>query len=98
MAEQAHIFLRRKIFGKAKLPPGTGFTVSPWAYNGNVFYLNEDGATFVCKAGTKLDLLHTNRLADDDMCMACPAIAGDRLIIRTSARVYCIRESGVARE
>ena len=83
-----------EVFGKTRLPPGTGFTVSPWAYNGHVFYLNEDGATFVCKAGDKHELLHTNRLADDDMCMACPAIAGDRLIIRTAARVYCIRENG----
>ena len=27
----------------------------------------------------------------DDMCFATPAISGDRLLIRTSARIYCIR-------
>ena len=67
--------------------------MSPWAYSGHVFCLDEDGATSVCRAGKEFALLHTNRLADDDMCMACPAIAGDRLLIRTAARLYCIRRS-----
>ena len=31
-------------------------------------------------------------LADDDMTLASPAISGDRLLIRTAARVYCIRK------
>jgi outer membrane protein assembly factor BamB len=66
--------------------------VSPWAYDGKVFCLNEDGETFVLRAGDKFELLHTNKLADDDMCMATPAIAGDRLLLRTSTRVYCVRQ------
>ena len=64
---------------------------SPWAYHGRVFCLNEDGATFVVRAGDRFELLHTNKLADDDMCFATPAVAGDRLLIRSSARLYCIR-------
>ena len=52
------------------------FTASPWAYDGKVFCLNEDGVTFVLRAGDKFELLHTNKLADDDMCMATPAIVG----------------------
>ena len=40
----------------------------------------------------ELEILHANELAEDDMAMACPAIAGDRLLIRTAARVYCIRK------
>jgi outer membrane protein assembly factor BamB len=31
-------------------------------------------------------------LADDDMGMATPAIVGDRLLIRTAARIYCIKK------
>jgi len=57
-----------------------------------VFCLNEDGVTFVIRAGDKFELLHTNKLADDDMCMATPAMAGDKLLIRTAARIYCIRQ------
>jgi hypothetical protein len=45
----------------------------------------------VLRAGDQFELLHTNKLATDDMCMATPALAGDRLLIRTSARLYCIR-------
>jgi uncharacterized phage protein gp47/JayE len=57
-----------------------------------VFFLNEDGVTFVLKAGDAFELSHTNSLAEDDMCMATPAIAGDRLLIRSSARIYCVRQ------
>jgi outer membrane protein assembly factor BamB len=66
---------------------------SPWACDGRVYCLNEDGATFVLKAGDRFELLHRNKLAGDDMCFATPAAAGDRLLIRTSARVYCIQKT-----
>lgn len=82
----------KEIFGVQRLPNGRAFTASPWAYDGKVFCLNEDGITFVLKAGDEFDLLHTNVLEEDDMGMATPAIAGDRLLIRTSARLYCIRQ------
>ncbi len=80
-----------ELFSRQRLPNGHAFTSSPWAYGGKVFFLNEDGVTFVLKSGDQFELLHTNSLADDDMCMATPAIAGDRLLIRTAARVYCIK-------
>ena len=80
------------VFELERIPRGLHFTVSPWAYDGKVFCLNEDGETFVLRAGDKFELLHTNKLADDDMCMATPAIAGDRLLLRTSTRVYCVRQ------
>jgi len=81
----------KEIFGTQRLPNGRAFTSSPWAYDGKLFCLNEDGVTFVLKVGDQFELLHTNSLAEDDMCMATPAIAGDRLLIRSSARVYCIQ-------
>ncbi len=84
-ADGAEVYFRQRI------PKGRAFTASPWAYADKVFCLNEDGVTFVLQAGDKFELLHTNALAEDDMCMATPAIAGDRLLIRTSARLYCIR-------
>jgi outer membrane protein assembly factor BamB len=71
---------------------GRAFTSSPWAYDDKIFCLNEDGETFVIKAGDQFEILHTNRLAEDDMCMATPALAGTRLLIRTSARLYCIAQ------
>ncbi len=80
----------KPVIARARIPDGRMFTASPWAYNGKVFCLNEDGTTFVIKAGDQFEPLGTNPLAEDDMCLACPAIAGDRLLIRTSARIYSI--------
>ena len=77
---------------QTRFPKRSAFTVSPWAYDGKIFCMNEDGVTYVMNAGDEFEVLHTNTLAEDDMGMATPAIAGDRLIIRTSARIYSIRE------
>lgn len=79
------------LYDRERLPKGFAFTSSPWAANGRVFCLNEDGVCYVLRAGDTFELLHTNTLADDDMCMATPAVAGDRLLIRTAARLYCLR-------
>jgi outer membrane protein assembly factor BamB len=79
------------VYDRQKLPKGAGFTTSPWAYDGKVFCLNEDGVTFVVKAGDTFEVLNTNPLDEDDMGMATPAIVDDRLLIRTSARLYSIK-------
>jgi outer membrane protein assembly factor BamB len=81
------------VYERRRIPDGRAFTSSPWAYGDKVFCLNEDGVTFVMKAGDQFELLHTNPLANDDMGMATPAIAGDRLLIRSSGRLYCIQEA-----
>jgi len=45
----------------------------------------------VLRAGDQFELLHRNTLAEGDMCMATPAMVGDRLLIRTSSRLYCLQ-------
>jgi len=82
----------KPIYNRERIPGRNAYTSSPWANDGKIFCLNEDGETFVFAAGDKYELLHRNRLGDDDMCMATPALAGDSLIIRTTARLYCIRK------
>lgn len=84
----------KQVYGPVRLPDGRAFTSSPWAYNGKIFHLNEYGETYVLQAGRKYKLLHTNKLLEEDMCMATPAISGDKLIIRTDARVYCFKKGG----
>ena len=84
----------RQHYRKQRLPEGRAFTASPWAYNGLVFCVNEYGETFVLRAGPGFELLQRNLLAEDDMVMATPAIAGDRLLIRTDRRLYCLQELG----
>ncbi|HEU4713285.1 MAG TPA: PQQ-binding-like beta-propeller repeat protein [Pyrinomonadaceae bacterium] len=70
-------------------PAATAFSTSPWAYNGKLFCLSEEGQTFVIKTGEHFELLHVNEL--DDMTLASPALAGERLLIRTEHRLYSIR-------
>jgi len=81
-----------EIYKKQRIPDGKSFTSSPWAYEGKIFCLNEDGVTFVIDAGKEFNILYTNALAEDDMSMATPALVGDRLLIRTSPRIYSIRK------
>ena len=83
----------REVYGKQRIDPAAGaFTSSPWAYNGKIFCLSEDGDTFVIQAGKEYKLLRKNSL--DEMCMATPAIARGSLIIRTASKLYRITKSG----
>jgi outer membrane protein assembly factor BamB len=70
-------------------PAAAAFTTSPWAYNGRLFCLSEEGQTFVIAAGEKFQLQHVNEL--DEMALASPALVGERLLIRTESRLYSIR-------
>lgn len=82
----------KEIYAKVRLDPqAAAFTSSPWAYNGKVFALSEDGDTFVIQAGPEYKLLGKNSL--DDLAMATPAIARGSLILRTATKLYRITNS-----
>jgi hypothetical protein len=49
---------------------------------------DNDGATFVVKAGPGFELLSTNELGE--RLTASPAISGYELFYRTDSHVYCI--------
>jgi hypothetical protein len=51
--------------------------------------MNEEGKTFVIRAGDKYELLESNDL--DEMALATPGLIGDRLILRTDNHLYSIR-------
>ena len=68
------------------------FTSSPWAYNGLIFCINEEGNTFVIKAGNEFELVGINSL--DEFVQATPAIVGERLLIRTQSKLYSIKQGG----
>lgn len=80
------VYDRQKISTKGR----ASFTASPWAYNGKIFCLSEQGKTYVLEAGPEYKLLHENDL--EEMCMSSPAIAGDRLLIRTKSKMYSIKK------
>ncbi|MGE0609324.1 MAG: PQQ-binding-like beta-propeller repeat protein [Pirellulales bacterium] len=75
---------------RERLPDAKGFTSSPWAYDGKVFCLDEEGQTFVLKAGPSFEVLSTNKL--DDMFWSSVAIADGKLLLRGVDRLYCIRK------
>ncbi len=79
----------KEIYAKQRIDPNAGaFTSSPWAYNGKIFCLSEDGDTFVIQAGPEYKLVGKNSL--DEMCMATPAIVRGSLILRTASKLYKI--------
>jgi len=79
-----------EVSSKKRIRGGRAFFSSPVAYTGNIFCFNEDGVTFVIKEGPEFEVLYKNELAADDMGMATPLVLGDKLLIRTSQRLYCI--------
>jgi outer membrane protein assembly factor BamB len=79
----------KEIYGKQRMDNQAGaFTASPWASNGKLFLLSEDGDTFVVAAGPDYKLLGKNSL--DEMTMATPAIVRGSLVIRTASKLYRI--------
>ncbi|MFK8115224.1 MAG: PQQ-binding-like beta-propeller repeat protein [Rubripirellula sp.] len=79
-----------EVYGKRRFSPGGSFTASPLAYNGHLFCLNEDGLTYVIKAGPEFEIVETNDL--QELSIACPSVAGDKLLIRTATKLYCLTE------
>ena len=68
--------------------PGNTFSASPWAADGKVYLLSEDGITFVIEAGDKYVELAKNSL--DEMSLASPALAPDAIFLRTQTKLYRI--------
>ena len=84
----------REMYGRQRLG-STAFTASPWYADGKIFCLNEDGDTVVVRAGPEFEILGTNSLGD--MALATPAIVGDRLLIRTLSKLYCLADQSSSR-
>ena len=79
-----------EIYSKKRIAAGANaFTSSPWANDGKIFCLSEDGDAFIIQAGTEFKVLGSSKL--DEMCMATPAAVRGSLIIRTISKLYRIR-------
>jgi outer membrane protein assembly factor BamB len=79
----------RQMYGRQRVSAeASGFGASPWAYNGKIFLLSEDGDTFVVQAGPEFKVLGKNPL--NEMVLATPAIARGSLFIRTQSHLYRI--------
>lgn len=76
--------LYRKRLGGGK----SGFTASPVAADGKIYFTREDGTVFVVQHGPQFKLVATNEMGES--CMATPAIAEQRLIVRSTKHVFAI--------
>jgi outer membrane protein assembly factor BamB len=75
---------------KERLIGAKSLTSSPWAHDGKVYCLDEDGQTFVVEAGPKFELLGKNQIKD--MFWATPALSEGSLYLRGADRLWCIRQ------
>jgi outer membrane protein assembly factor BamB len=68
------------------------FSASPLENNGMIYVFGESGTTYVLRAGDHFEVVAENDLGSP--ILASPAVAGDRLIVRTHTELICIRAAG----
>ncbi len=67
---------------------GSNCNSSPVASDGRIYLSDNDGKTYVIRAGDTFDLLATNELGE--RITATPAVLGDELLYRTDSHLYLI--------
>ena len=87
---ESYDVLTGELIYQHRVQVAASFTSSPWAYNGKIFALSEQGDTYVIRAGREFEIMGVNSL--NEMAMASPAIVGDRLLIRTQSKIYSIKK------
>jgi len=65
-----------------------GFSSSPVTVNGQVFFTNDDGETFVLKASRRFELSHVNQLGE--AVLASPALVDGHWYFRTATSLVAI--------
>jgi outer membrane protein assembly factor BamB len=69
---------------------GHTFSASPVATGSRIYFLTEEGVTFVLDAGDTYKEMARNDLGE--MSLASPAIAGNAIYIRTQSKLYKVAE------
>lgn len=81
--------LTGELLGSERLGTGsTGFSASPVAGDGKIYFTGESGTIFVLAADETLEVLEMCWM--DEVCMATPAIADGQLLFRTRSHVVAI--------
>ena len=71
---------------------GDGFTASPVASEGKLYFTSEQGSVFVLKPGRDFSVLATNQM--QEVCMATPAISDGTIFFRTQGHVVAVGQKG----
>lgn len=69
---------------------GSHHSASPVTANGLLYFTDDEGITYVLKAGPKYEEVTRNAL--EDSCYASPAISEGRMYIRSTNYLWCIEE------
>jgi outer membrane protein assembly factor BamB len=78
-----------KQFYKERLGSGgDGFTASPVASAGKIYFTSETGSVFVLRPGPDFTVTATNQMGE--VCMATPAISEGRIFFRTQGHVVAV--------
>ena len=77
--------------GRLGVAQREGFSASPVAVDGKVFFTNDDGETFVLRAGQTFEILRVNRLGETTL--ASPALVDGRWYFRTSGNLMAIGQA-----
>ncbi|MCP4890881.1 MAG: PQQ-like beta-propeller repeat protein [Planctomycetaceae bacterium] len=75
---------------RERLGGGGGFTASPIAADGKLYFISEEGEVYVVRAGPEYELLAKNVMGE--ICLATPAISGGVLVVRTKGHVFGITQ------
>ena len=76
------------IYEGGRVPVPATFTASPVAFDGKILLTNEDGDTYVIKAGSKHEVIATNSVGEP--VYASPAISDGMIFIRGEKSLFCI--------
>ena len=68
---------------------GSGFSASPVAADGKVYFSSEDGSVYVVQAGPKFEILAENPMGET--LMATPALSEGVMYIRTRGHLVAVR-------
>ena len=80
-----------KLLGEARLKDAIGdYYASPVAADGKIYFINLEGKVTAIRAGAKWEVLASGDLAEE--VIATPAIAGNRIYVRTEGTLYCFGE------
>jgi outer membrane protein assembly factor BamB len=77
---------------KERLGSSAGYTASPVAADGKLYFTSEESDVRVVRAGPKFELLAINPLGDP--CVSTPAISDGMIFIRTQHYLFGIGRSG----
>lgn len=81
----------KKVWTKKRVRNFGNYYASPIAAGGYIYVPGENGYIVVLKAGPQVEVLAKNDLGDS--IIATPAIANNRLYVRTLRKLYCFAEN-----